>query len=264
MDHSAYLKSLGGVIKLLRKYHKKTQLEMAVSLDINDRTLRRFEEGRKNMTLEMLGKITEYFGLTASELVKFVTHYYQNSTCKRSYAELFCYSHTRLFILKHPHISIIQTTSNLITQYGSDLFFNRKKNIDKFSCPVLEVDDNFSISWSNQTALNLIGFDPIGMHTTSKLVEKDPNTAKSVLMQRQKLLRGDASMGYSEANFMLAHGEKRVAQIQFGCRNLDGLRKPVIMSFVLDVTDFRRSEKLIVDLFNDQHVSLNKPILIVF
>lgn len=136
MNHEDYLKSFGGTIKLLRKYKKMTQVEMACKLNINDRTLRRYEEGRKNMTLDMFTKITEYFRLTPLELTQFITHYYHHNSKNKTYAELFWYCHTRLFILKHPRNSIVQNTSNLITHYGEDLVFNRKKKIEKISCPV--------------------------------------------------------------------------------------------------------------------------------
>lgn len=265
MDHAEYLKSLGGVIKLLRIYRKKTQLEVAFNLGINDRTLRRYEEGRKNMTLEMLAKITEYFELTPLELVQFVTQFYQKSSKKRSYADLFCYCHTRLFILKHPHISIIQTARNLITRYGEHLFFNRKNIISKLSCPVLELDINIMVSWLNHAALKLVGCDPTGKDIENSLVKRDPNETQDILKQIKNLLQGEASMGYSETNFETAFGKRRIAQVQFSSRYLNKLKKPLVSSFLMDVTDFRRAEILIAELYENQYsLDEEKPILIIF
>lgn len=128
----------------------------------------------------------------------------------------------------------------------------------------LEVGDDFAVSWCNQAAIDLIGLSPIGITANERLVKMDLENSKKFLKQRMAILSNEVSMGYSEACFIISSGERRLAQIQFSSKRSDCHQKKVIMSFLLDVTDYRRSERLLFDLFKNQINSTNEPTLVVF
>ena len=59
-------------LKLMRKYHRMNQKDLALKLKISAAHLCEIEKGKKNVTIEMLHKYSDIFGMPASSLMYIV------------------------------------------------------------------------------------------------------------------------------------------------------------------------------------------------
>ena len=57
------------VLKLIRKERKLNQLKVAMDLNISREALSHYENGKREPSLEMIQKMSEYFGVSIDYLI---------------------------------------------------------------------------------------------------------------------------------------------------------------------------------------------------
>lgn len=71
INDDEYIKSLGKRIRTIRKEKKLTQLEVAVSANMEENAVQRIEAGRTNPTTKTLLRISRVLGTEVKELFEF-------------------------------------------------------------------------------------------------------------------------------------------------------------------------------------------------
>lgn len=74
---------LHDALRLLRKFHDKSQTEVSVALGVSKSWISQIEAGNRRPTLELLEKYAEVFEIPTSSILFFAEHLKDNSLSER-------------------------------------------------------------------------------------------------------------------------------------------------------------------------------------
>ncbi|HAT2017019.1 TPA: helix-turn-helix domain-containing protein [Legionella pneumophila subsp. pneumophila] len=67
-------------LKIIRQFHRLTQIDLAMKLDLSKSYLSEIESGKKNISFELLEKYSKIFDIPVSSLVFFSEHLDETNT----------------------------------------------------------------------------------------------------------------------------------------------------------------------------------------